>query len=129
MALARPRSIEIVKGSKRVSEAVREDFMRVFAKWVKDVHDDNQTAAGRELGMTQSHVSALLAGSRGPGIDLLIRMRKVTGLSLDQLLGLEKLPEVLTAQDVRKLSREEYAALKAEDEATRQPAGRKRIAK
>ncbi len=102
------------------------DFMRVFNKWVKDACDGNQTTAAGKLGMTQSHVSALQTGSRGPGVDLLIRVRKVTGLSIDQLLGLEKLPEILTAQDVRKLSREEYAALKAEDEATRQPTGRKR---
>lgn len=129
MAVTKPHSLRIVKGSKRVSKDVRDDFMRVFDKWVKDVCGGNQTTAGKKLGMTQSHVSALQNGDRGPGLDLLIRVRRVTGLSIDQLLGLEKLPEVLTAQDVRKLSREEYAALKAEDEATRQPAGRKRSLK
>ncbi len=124
MALARSHTIDDVKGTKRVSKSVRADFMRIFDMWVRDVHGGNQTAAGKALQMTQSHVSALQSGARGPGIDLLIRLRKVTKLTIDQLLGLDPIPKVLGEQDVRRLSREEYAALRAEDEATRQPGSR-----
>lgn len=106
MAVVRRITLQLVAGKKRVPKTVHDDFIRVFTKWVDDNHDGNQTRAGKVIGITQSHVSALQKGIRGPGLDLLIKLRKRTGITIDQWLDLEPLPQAV--------SREEYEILLAE---------------
>lgn len=121
-------SLVTVAKTKRVTTAVLEVFSAVLKAWVDKEHGGNQTRAGRALGVTQSHVSAMLGGVRGPGLNTLILMRDQTGLSIDQMLGFEP---------ARKVSREEYRALLAELEAIRRqeavqvstPSPRKRSAR
>lgn len=106
MALVRRITLRLVAGKKRVPKPVHDDFKRVFEQWVKDNHDGNQTRAAKVLGITQSHVSALIKGIRGPGLDLLIKLRKRTSITIDQWLDLDPLPLAV--------SREEYEVLLAE---------------
>ena len=90
-------------------------FAAYFAEWVRTSCEDNQTRAGEQLGMSQSHVSALIKGARGPGLNLLIAMRRLTGHTIDQMLGLDPLPvraapPALDAETAARLFRAELAA-------------------
>lgn len=78
----------VARTTKRVPRAAFEHFGRVLRAWVDDVHDGNQTAAAKQLGVTQGHISAMILGNRGPGLNTLILMREKTGKSIDEMLGL-----------------------------------------
>lgn len=95
-----PRAIlRVVAKTKRVTPDVLAAFADVLGRWVKEHHGGNQTRAGKALGVTQSHVSAMLTGQRGPGLNTLILMRDQTGLSIDTMLGLVP-PKQAQAQDL-----------------------------
>lgn len=116
MALGEGNTLPPVAKTKRVSRTVLDAFAAVLKKWVDEEYKGNQTHAGKALGVTQSHVSAMLNGVRGPGLNTLILMRDKTGYTIDQMLGLDPIP-VRTAADeaaMRRVSREEYRALLAE---------------
>lgn len=52
----------------------------------------NQTAAGKEMHISQGQISQMLMGPRGikgVGLGSLLRLREYSGMSLDELLGLE----------------------------------------
>lgn len=79
------------KRSKRVGIHELEHFGAELERWVKEACDGNQTAAGKLLGVSQGHISAMIQGSRGPGLPTLIALRAKTGRSIDDLLGLRPL--------------------------------------
>lgn len=80
------------KRTKRIDSDALEHFGRELGRWVQEAHAGNQTAAGRALGLSQGHISAMIAGVRGPGLPTLIALREKTGRSIDDLLGLGPLP-------------------------------------
>lgn len=47
-----------------------------------------QTTAAKALGVSQSHISGVISGRTGPGMNLLVALRDWTGLSIDALLDL-----------------------------------------
>lgn len=92
----------VSRTTKRVPKAAFEHFGRVLRAWVDDVHGGNQTAAAKQLGVTQGHISAMILGNRGPGLNTLIMLREKTGRSIVEMLGLgpppaEELSERLRA--------------------------------
>jgi len=83
----------------------------------------SQSAAARRIGLSQSHMSALVSGTeRGVGVAALLRLREYTGLTLDELLGLgppppraepEPVPDPLESR-IRDLLRAELRRLGVE---------------
>lgn len=127
MAVGRADTFVTVAKTKRVSPAVLKTFGGVLKTWVDKEHAGNQTHAGKALGVSQSYVSAMLGGIRGPGLNTLILMRDQTGLTIEQMLGLAP---------PRRVSADEYLALLAELDAVRRQdaapptaTGRKRTAR
>lgn len=91
MALTSRGTLPFVAKTKSVSPGVLAAFSSVLREWMDERHGGNQTHAARALGVSQSHISAMLIGARGPGLNTLILMREQTGKSLDQMLGLPPL--------------------------------------
>ena len=82
-------TIGYVGATKRLDRRYSEHFARELAKLVKDRFDDNQTKAAKYLGISQPHLSHLIAAEgRGPGLSVLLRVREATDRSIDELLGL-----------------------------------------
>src|SRR4051812_13812967 len=75
---------------KSVEREVAEHFSGEVARLVRERYDGNQSLAARSLGMTQSHISSIITGTRGPGLNALLMMRNITGRSIDELLGLPR---------------------------------------
>lgn len=61
----------------------------------------NQTELAERLGATASFVSHLEKGSRQPSIEMLIKLSRVLGQSVDSLLGLSDQPDPLAGQSER----------------------------
>jgi len=74
--------------TKRVPQAVLDHFARELTRWVNEKCDTNQTRAAKLLGVSQGHISAMMNGTRGPGLNAILALRAQTGLSIDELLGL-----------------------------------------
>lgn len=53
---------------------------------IADRFDGSQTRAAKALGVSTPTMSDLLNGNRGPGLQLLDGLRRVTGLSLDAIV-------------------------------------------
>ncbi len=88
MAIAHVDTLACVAGkTKRVPKQAFEAFARALTKWVNEAHDGNQTAAGHALGISQGHISAMMRGDRGPGLNTILLLREKTGMSADELLG------------------------------------------
>jgi plasmid maintenance system antidote protein VapI len=79
-------------------------FRNQLQSYVLAEFEDNQSRAGKALGIDQSHLSSLLSGKKGPGIPLLLKLRERTGRSIDEWLGLQP-----TMDAVRAVVREELA--------------------
>lgn len=79
-----------VASAKQIDRRYIEHVARELAKVVKEQFEGNQTRAAKRLGLSQAHLSHLIAGQtgRGPGLTVLIRLREYTGRSIDSLLGL-----------------------------------------
>lgn len=93
MAIASIDTLRCV-GRKKAPEPATEHFVRVLREWVEKNADGNQSEAARKLrGVTQGHISSVLGGKRGPGIDLLLVMRRATGRTVDDLLGFKVDPD------------------------------------
>ncbi len=88
MAVDPPDTLPPVAKTKRVSPTVLAAFARVLKKLVDEEYDGNQTRAGKDLGVTQSHISAMQLGVRGPGLNTLLLMREKTHMTIDDMLGL-----------------------------------------
>ncbi len=80
------------KQTKRIPEAPMKAFARVLADYVRERHGDNQTKAGLHLGVSQAHISQIISGEKGPGLNLLLLMRLETGRSIDDMLGYKAAP-------------------------------------
>ena len=93
MAIERVGTLVCVAAkTKRVPQSVLDSFGRALTKWVNEAHDGNQTDAGRALGFSQGHISAMMLGTRGPGLNAIIALHQKTGTSVDELLGLGPAP-------------------------------------
>jgi predicted transcriptional regulator len=89
MAIAQVDTLAWVAGkTKRVPQAVLDSFARALALWVRESCDGNQTRAAKLLGVSQGHISAMILGTRGPGLNAILALRDRTGISTDELLGL-----------------------------------------
>ncbi len=124
MVVDPPDTLPPVAKTKRVSATVLAAFAKVLKAWVDEEHKGNQTHAGKDLGVTQSHVSAMLGGLRGPGLNTLILLREKTHKSIDDMLGLEPIKsDGLTEEAMRRAVREALAA--HDSQAPTKPARRK----
>lgn len=81
------------KQTKKIPEKPRKAFARVLQHLIDSKYEGNQTRAGKALHVTQGHISALLRGDRGPGLNMLLLMRLETGKTIDEMLGFEAAPE------------------------------------
>ncbi len=95
-----------VRQTKRVGRDVFASFSAVLLRWVNDCFGGNQTHAAKVLGCTQSHISAMLSGKRGPGLNTLLLLHERTGISVDVMLGLAA-PEPAALPSPESLSRAE----------------------
>lgn len=82
----------VASRTRRVPVEPLEHFARFLRDWVLKEFEDNQTHAAKALGVTQGHISAMMRGDRGPGLNTLILMREKTGRSIDELLGFSAPP-------------------------------------
>lgn len=87
MAIVAGPTLTSVSTTKRIPAPELEAFARFLQQWVTTAHGGNQTAAGKDLKITQGHISALVRGERGPGLNTLIRLRHKTGATIDSMLG------------------------------------------
>lgn len=88
MAIALVDTIgRVATRTKRVPQSVLDAFARALSRWVSEKCEGNQTLASSILGISQGHISALMLGTRGPGLPTIILVREKTGLSADELLG------------------------------------------
>ncbi len=78
--------------TKRVPDFVREHFALEVRKVIEERFDGNQSRAARALDCSQPHISGILSGEKGPGLNQLMAMRQLTGRSIDSLLGLPPTP-------------------------------------
>lgn len=90
MAISAESTVRAMRRTKRVDPAILKSFGEQLDKWVKAEHEDNQSSAGRALGLSQGHISAMIQGHRGPGLPTLIELARVSGRSIDWWLGLER---------------------------------------
>jgi hypothetical protein len=108
------------KTTKRIPDKPREAFARVLQHLIDSKYEGNQTRAGKALKMTQGHISAIIRGERGPGLNTLLLMRLETGKSIDEMLGFEAPPaEDLSRRLVASVEME-VGRLKAESRAMRE---------
>lgn len=98
---------------------------KALARAIKPYVDrfESGVAAAKAAGISQSQLSQIMAASgRGAGVSVLCRLRVVTGLTLDQLLGLDPLAEAMPLDDVRAVLRvalEEMERRKRDTEAAK----------
>lgn len=82
----------VSRQTKKIPEKARQCFARELQRLIDAKYEGNQTKAGKALEISQGHISALLAGDRGPGLNTLILMRLETGKTIDAILGFEQAP-------------------------------------
>lgn len=58
-----------------------------------DRYGGNQTHAAKDLGVSQGHISAVLNGSRGVGIDMVVQLAERLHMRTDAVLGLDERSE------------------------------------
>lgn len=80
------------------TKRVDRDLVEHLAREVKRIVDADfggvQRAAEKRLRISQSHLSQLIRGehgARGPGLQVLLKLREYSGKSIDELLGLPPL--------------------------------------
>lgn len=87
MAIGAVSTLAYMTTTKRIPPPEFKAFATFFEQWVERAYDGNQTAAGKALKISQGHVSAMMRGERGPGLNTLIRLRHKTGTTIDAMLG------------------------------------------
>lgn len=71
-------------------DAARERAKAALRRIVNEDFGGNGTKAAEALGFSQPHLSNMLSNaSRGPGVEVLLKLREYTGRSIDELLGFE----------------------------------------
>lgn len=95
MALGRVVTLPCVasKQTKKIPEKPRLAFARELQRLIDAKYEGNQTKAAKALHVTQGHISALIRGDRGPGLNVLLLMRLETGKTIDEILGFAASPE------------------------------------
>jgi len=73
----------------------------IVAELVTTKFGNNQTRAAKALDCSQSHISAMVTGVRGPGLNTLLALRDYTGRSIDDLLGLDTTPGDALVRELR----------------------------
>ncbi len=74
-------------------DAARERAKAALRRVVEEDFGGNGTKAAEALGFSQPHLSNMLSqANRGPGIEVLLKLREYTGRSVDELLGYEETP-------------------------------------
>lgn len=104
--------------TKRVPQDVLDHFGRELRRWVDENFDGNQSKAAKILGVTQSTISGVMTGARGPGLGLLLLLRTKTGKSCDELLGVGPAPPVHLQERLQASLDLEVARFRAEAKAT-----------
>lgn len=96
IAIAPTSTIEGVAGAKktkRVSPEAHKAFSRFLERFIEERYGGNQTAAAKAIGVTQGHISAMILGNRGPGLNTLLELRLATGMTIDSMLGFAHSPD------------------------------------
>lgn len=71
-------------------DAARERAKAALRRVVQEDFGGNGTKAAEALGISQPHLSNMLSNAnRGPGVEVLLKLREYTGRSIDELLGFE----------------------------------------
>lgn len=99
--------------TKQIDDELRQRFGRKLRAWTDAEHGGNGSAAARALGISQSHMSAVLNGVRGVGLPVLLLFAEQTGQSLDAVLGLTR--GSAEEASIREILRKELAAIRAEE--------------
>lgn len=81
------------KNTKKLFDDPLKAFSRTLRQWVDARHKGNATHAAKALGVSQPHMSSMLSGDRGPGLNTLILLRAETGKTIDEILGFAASPE------------------------------------
>lgn len=116
--------------TKQIPPQMKEHFRQTLRRWVDKNFEGNETKAAVHMDVNQSHMNAILNrdSGRGPGLPFLLAFREVTGMSLDEMLGLgpanpdqlfERLRLMLQTENAKekrdaKLLREEAQGVMAE---------------
>jgi hypothetical protein len=108
----------VAQKTKRVPQAVLDHFARELGAWVEKVCEGNQTRAAKMLGVSQGHISAMMLGTRGPGLNALLALREQTGKTADELLGLGPAPADALTERLRASFDLEVARFRAEAKQT-----------
>lgn len=74
--------------TKRVPQHVLDHYALEVRRVIDERYEGNQTRAAKALDCSQSMLSNILNGTRGPGLNQLMALRHLTGRSIDSLLGL-----------------------------------------
>lgn len=117
--------------TRALPKPLQDAFAEHLRRWVADTCDGNQTEAGKALGFTQGHVSAVIRRTRGPGLEMAFALRQKTGMTLDELFGLPP-PRPARSEEpsrgadvpldrIREALRAELAEMRAQDHQTEPP--------
>ena len=74
---------------KAVAPVLGTRFARELQAWVTSSCGGDQTVAGRTLGVSQAHISALVNCSRGPGLNVVIAFCALVTRSVEDVLALQ----------------------------------------
>lgn len=101
------------KTTKSLSPAQNEHLREVLRELVAKDFNNNQSAAAKALGVTQSLVSEVLAGGRGVGPKFIQNLADYTGRTIDELYGRAPLPRIHSGMEVIG-RRHDWPAVRAE---------------
>jgi plasmid maintenance system antidote protein VapI len=123
MVVDEQSTVPLVVRTKRIEDEVRRYFGEKLRLWVEGTHAGNQSAAGRALGVSQGHISAVINGTRGVGLHFLLIFAAESGQGLDELLGLTRSgPDKRAEEDrMRLLLREELERVRSQHQAKEPP--------
>lgn len=91
------------KRSKRIPKAQAEAIARHVRAYIDREYKGVQRQAEKGMGISQSHLSAIMRPEdrRGPGLDVLLRLRVLLRMSLDELVGLPPFASAASPEDVK----------------------------
>ncbi len=87
----------IMVKTKRVPRAMQERIATIIRELLQ-TQNVNQVRLAKMLDCSQGNLSALLSGSRSPGLNTLLALRTLTQRSIDDLLGLDAPTDELAEQ-------------------------------
>ena len=111
------------KRSKRIPKAQAEALARHVREYIDREHGGVQRRAEKPMGISQSHLSALMRPEdrRGPGLDVLLRLRIILRMSIDDLLGLAPFAAAATPEEVKQQVRVALVRESQDDEGSTPP--------